>query len=112
MEEDSSEGLANFIQITEMENKKKNSLLNILGTGKKNILTLFWGFLLSATKGKRTEKDVKVSHRYPDYIHRKIWGNLQIIKTENSERLLNVKGNTQSNNLTKNFKFLKILVTF
>ena len=34
-----------------------------------------------------------------------------MIKTENSERLLNVKGNTQIN-LTKNFKFLKILVTF
>lgn len=58
-EEDSSEGLANFIQIPEMENEEKqNSLLNTLGTGgKKNILTLFCGFLLTATKGKRTEKE-------------------------------------------------------
>lgn len=56
-DEDSSEGLANFIHITEMENEEKqNSLLNTLGTEeKKNIWTLFWGFLLSAIKGKRKE---------------------------------------------------------
>lgn len=34
LEEDSSEGLANFIQLPEMENEEKqNSLLNTLGTG-------------------------------------------------------------------------------
>ena len=40
-----------------MENEEKqNSLLNTLGTEeKKNIWTLFWGFLLSAIKGKRKE---------------------------------------------------------
>lgn len=80
LEEDSSEGLANFIQLPEMENEEKqNSLLNTLGTGgKKKHINSFLQFSTHCNerkknrKGIRTEKDVKVSHRYPDYIHRKI----------------------------------------
>ena len=80
-----------------MENEEKqNSLLNTLGTEvKKKHMNSFLGFSTQCNKRKkkgiRTEKYVKVSHRYPDYIHRKIWGTLQIIKTENLVRLLNVK---------------------
>ena len=95
---------------------KKRPLPNTLGTGKKKKINSFLGLSTPCNerkkKGIRIGKDTKVSHRYSDYIHRKIWGTLQIIKTESSIRLLNTKSNTQINNLRKNVNFLKILVTF
>lgn len=87
---------------------KKRRLPNTSGTGKKKKLTR--GFstpegVERKKKGIRIGKDIKISHRYSDYIHRKLWGILQRIKTENSIRLLNTKSNTQINNLSKNVNF-------
>lgn len=67
--------------------RKQNFLLNTLEQGEKKHINSFQK-PLTATKEKeqkrkiRTEKDIKVSHRYPDYIHRKIWGTLEIINWE------------------------------
>lgn len=85
---------------------KKRPLPNTSGTGKKKKKTLFWGLGVERKKkGIRIGKDTKISHRYSDYIHRKLWGTLQRIKTENSIRLLNTKSNMQINNLSKNVNF-------